>query len=73
MSNGRLDDDVCLSCGDPLIYPFNEYHMCSKCTRVVMRAIYETKMRDRRGPKKGKPIAGGRLHAPLEPIGVPVE
>jgi hypothetical protein len=66
----RIEDEVCLSCGTPLIYPFNKFRLCTECLNVVKKAVYETKMHKEKG--RGKPI-GGRFNYPLTPLGKEVE
>lgn len=74
----RIDEEVCLQCGTPLIYPFNQIRCCSKCTEIILRETYRTKMEGSlaahgKGKKKrGKPVSGRFYYSP-DILGEPVE
>jgi hypothetical protein len=55
MTRPRTLEGQCIGCGIALIWPFNEYHACTQCTKVIAKAVYETKMR-KRDKTKGKVI-----------------
>ena len=40
----RVNNELCVGCGNPLVYPFNEYRLCNVCLPKVGKSIYETKM-----------------------------
>lgn len=39
MSN-RIDSQLCVACGNPLLYPFNDLRACTRCTEIIKRAQY---------------------------------
>jgi hypothetical protein len=41
----RIENELCVGCGNPLLFPFNEYRMCRICTEKVKKVLYETKMK----------------------------
>lgn len=41
----RISNENCVGCGNPLLYPFNEYRTCSICTEKIKKVQYETKMK----------------------------
>lgn len=43
MTGNRLERGECLKCGTPLIFPFNEYRMCTQCIPWLMQALYRHK------------------------------
>ena len=45
MTTGRIDEGLCTMCGFPLLYPFNEFRMCSACTQRIKKVQYEVKMK----------------------------
>lgn len=40
----RIASQVCVACGNPLLFPFNEYRTCTICTEKIKKVQYETKM-----------------------------
>ena len=44
MTHGRIDTQSCVMCGNPLLYPFNEFRACTVCTEIMKKAQYEVKM-----------------------------
>lgn len=41
----RISTQNCVGCGNPLLFPFNEYRACSVCTEKIKKVLYETKMK----------------------------
>ena len=39
----RIDNQLCVACGNPLLYPFNEFRTCTRCTEIIKRAQYNAK------------------------------
>jgi hypothetical protein len=59
----RIYNEVCVGCGMPLIFPFNEYRTCRTCTEKVKKALYETKMK-----RVNKDIRKGIIDKKRDPI-----
>lgn len=72
----RLDKGLCLKCGDPLIAPYNDYRMCTKCTFIIQKAKYEVNMKRTQGhkfKKTGVMIHRGAIAIQTAPLGRPVD
>ena len=72
MGGNRIENEVCVGCGDPLIFPFNQFRMCHACLEKTKKAIYQTSMRQGSGRKNGTPIAATGISMPRGKLGDPV-
>lgn len=78
MAVNRVNNELCVGCGMPLIYPFNEFRACSNCTPKIAKSIYETKMRkrDKNSKTQKATVIGGRAGHPIfitrKPLGTKV-
>ena len=48
----RIDSQLCVACGNPLLYPFNELRTCTRCTEIVKRAQYNAMKDSEMGRRK---------------------
>lgn len=72
----RMEDGLCLKCGDPLIMPPNDYRMCAPCTLIIEKARYAVKKkadRKHKFKKTGTIILRGQIARQTTPIGRPVD
>jgi len=67
----RLKNELCVGCGNPLIFPFNEYRACRVCTEKIKKVLYETKMRRiSKDTKKGViDVKRSRILIATKPLG----
>ena len=67
----RIEDEQCVMCGDPLLYPFNQIRTCSVCEKIALRVVYETKMRqnDKSKNKNRTVLHRGQLKHSTEELG----
>lgn len=67
----RIEGQVCIACGAPLLFPFNEFRTCSACTERLKKVQYETKQRHiNRDKKKGVlNVKRDRIFMPTRPLG----
>ena len=68
----RIENELCVMCGAPLMYPFNEYRTCSVCTEKVKKAQYEAKMhRNNKDARKTHlHVKVNRIYMPTRPLGI---
>jgi hypothetical protein len=68
----RIYNEVCVGCGAPLIFPFNEYRTCRLCTEKVKKVLYETKQKHiNRDRKKGElNVKRDKIYTATRPLGV---
>lgn len=67
----RIDNECCVKCGNPLLYPFNEFRMCSPCTEIMLKIQYQIKMnRHNKDSKKTVlNVRRDRIFMPTRPLG----
>lgn len=53
-----LESGECLRCGQILIHPYNDFHMCSTCTEWMHKQQYEFRQKVWR---KGRKKLGGQV------------
>lgn len=68
----RMEDGLCLRCGDTLIVPFNDYRCCTGCTFLIEKARYDVQKKAERKhkfKKTGIIIRRGQIARQTTPIG----
>jgi hypothetical protein len=67
----RIENECCVACGNPLLYPFNEYRTCRNCTEKIKKVIYETKMKhiDRDKRKAVLDVRRDKIYSATRPLG----
>lgn len=70
----RLNSGFCLKCGSVLILPWNDYQLCSECTKFVRKALYEFEKKRRKVKKMGAiKVRNNQIGKQISPIGAPVQ